>query len=145
MPFPIFPHKTCRSTVYLEGRTDEKYFNKALDVYQYSVPFQFKWIGYLKDNGQEENTGKDALSKAVQFLIARNLSIKNVCLFDCDTNRSKSEVNNVYTRIIPSYKNTKRMKKGIENALILDNIDTSPFYCSKIKEGDYGDDNTITI
>ena len=35
------------------------------------------------------------------------------------------------------------MKIGIENALVLDNIDLSSFYSTKIKEGDYGDDNTI--
>lgn len=45
-------------TVYLEGRTDEKYFNKALEVYDYTVSFSFKWVGYQKDNGQEENSGK---------------------------------------------------------------------------------------
>ena len=35
------------------------------------------------------------------------------------------------------------MKKGIENALVLDSFDVSPYYSTKIKEGDYGDDNTI--
>ncbi len=35
------------------------------------------------------------------------------------------------------------MQKGIENALELDSIDVTPFYSSKVKEGDYGDDNTI--
>ena len=35
------------------------------------------------------------------------------------------------------------MKIGIENALVLDEIDTNPFYSKKVKEGDYGDDNTI--
>lgn len=39
--------------------------------------------------------------------------------------------------------NSKRMKKGIENALILDSVDVTPYYSSKVKEGDYGDDNTI--
>lgn len=130
-------------TVYLEGRTDEKYFNKALEVFGYSVPFQFKWVGYMKDAKNEENTGKDALNKAAHFLIGRNLSTKNVCLFDCDTGRSESERNNVYIRVLPTFSSTKKMKKGIENALILDSIDTSPYYSSKIKEGDYGDDNTI--
>lgn len=130
-------------TVYLEGRTDEKYFKKALNVYGYNVPFQFRWVGYMKDAKNEENTGKDALNKAVQFLIGRNLPIKNVCLFDCDTSRSEAVRNNVYTRVIPTYQNTKRMKKGIENALVLDSIDVTPFYSTKIKVGDYGDDNTI--
>lgn len=35
------------------------------------------------------------------------------------------------------------MKIGIENALVLDEIDTDSFYSKKVKEGDYGDDNTI--
>lgn len=132
-----------KPTVYLEGRTDEKYFNKALKIYKYSVPFRFRWVGYLNENGQEENTGKDALNKAVHFLISRDLSIKNVCLFDCDTNRKESEKNNVFTRVIQPYDNTKHMKKGIENALVLDNIDVNQFYFQKTKEGDYGENNTI--
>ena len=121
----------------------QKYFKKALEVFGYDVPFQFRWVGYMKDAKNEENTGKDALNKAVQFLIGRNLPIKNVCLFDCDTSRSETVRNNVYTRVIPTYANSKRMKKGIENALVLDSIDVSPYYSSKVKEGDYGDDNTI--
>ena len=132
-----------KPTVYLEGRTDEKYFQKALEVFGYDVSFQFRWVGYMKDDKHEENTGKDALNKAVQFLIGRNLPVKNVCLFDCDTSRSETVRNNVYTCVLPKYENAKRMQKGIENALELDSIDVTPFYSSKVKEGDYGDDNTI--
>lgn len=132
------------STVYLEGRTDEKYFKKALEVYDYTVPFSFKWIGYLKDNGQEENTGKDALNKAHQFLVGRNLMKKNVCLFDCDTGRNECMKNNAYIRVMPTYSNSKGMEKGIENALVLDDIDVSPFYFSRVKKGDYGGTTTIT-
>ena len=35
------------------------------------------------------------------------------------------------------------MKRGIENALVLDNIDLSPYYSSKTKYGDYGEAKTI--
>ncbi len=131
-------------TVYVEGRTDEKYFKKALDVFDYDVPFQFKWIGHIGKNGQEENSGASALNKAVSFLIGQNCPVRIVCLFDCDTKREETETNNIYTRVIPCYTNSKRMKKGIENALILDTIDTAPFYSITVKEGDYGDDNTIS-
>lgn len=131
-------------TVFLEGRTDEKYFTKAAEIYNINLPFKFQWIGYMKDEKNEENTGKDALNKAVHFLIGRNLPIKNVCLFDCDTNRIKTDNKNVFTRVMPTYQNSSKMKKGIENALILDGIDLTEFYSTKIKEGDYGDDNTIT-
>lgn len=128
------------STVYLEGRTDEKYFNKALEVYDYTVPFSFRWVGYQKDNGQEENTGKTALDKAYLFLIGRNLLEKNVCLFDCDTGRKECMKNNTYIRVIPTFSNSKGMQKGIENALVLDDIDMSSFYLSRTIKGDYGDD-----
>lgn len=133
-----------KSVVYLEGRTDELYFKKAIEVFGYTdLPFEFQWIGYMKNEKDEENTGKDALNKAVAFLIGRKLSTKNICLFDCDTSKTESVKNNVYTRVIPTYSNSKKMKKGIENALVLDSFDVSPYYSTKIKEGDYGDDNTI--
>lgn len=132
-----------KSTVYLEGRTDEMYFKKALEVYGCEVPFEFRWVGYIDAKGQEANTGKDALNKAAQFLISQNLVAKNVCLFDCDTSQQEREYNNTYVRVIPRYENKKRMKIGIENALVLDKVDTTSFYEKKVKEGNYGDDNTI--
>lgn len=141
--FSIHNFAVDDSFVYLEGRTDEKYFNRALEVFNLDVPFKFKWIGYCGDNGQEEFTGKDALNKAVHFLISNKFEKKNVCLFDCDTQRVEQEKNNVFVRVVDTYENSKSMKKGIENALVLDNVDITEFYCSKIKEGDYGDNNTI--
>lgn len=57
--FSIQGFAADKPTVYLEGRTDEKYFKKALEVFGYDVPFQFKWVGYMKDAKNEENTGKD--------------------------------------------------------------------------------------
>ena len=72
-----------------------------------------------------------------------NLPYKNVFLFDCDTNRENKEQNNVYIRTVHWYKNAKHVKKGIENALILDNIELAPYYSMTIKEGDYGENNQI--
>ena len=133
-----------KSAVYLEGRTDEMYFCRAVEVYKLKVPFSFKWVGFINEKGQEENTGKDNLQKAYQFLVGRDLAIKNVCLFDCDTSRGESEKNNVYIRTIQTYKNNKNIKKGIENALILDSVCMDDFYVKKNKEGDYGDISVIT-
>ncbi len=130
--------------VYLEGRTDEKYFNKAIEVFDYSdLPFKFKWIGYLDDSGNEVNTGKDSLGKAAHFLISLNRTVKTVCLFDCDTSRSETEKNNVISYALNTYQNKKGMKKGIENALILDNIDLKSYYSSRTKYGDYGEEKII--
>ncbi len=142
--FSINDFSKDKAVVYLEGRTDEKYFKKAAEIFGYTdLPFEFQWIGHMKNGKDEEYTGKDALNKAVAFLIGRNLSAKNICLFDCDTSKVESVQNNVYTRVIPTYISSKKMKKGIENALVLDDVDVTPYYSSKIKEGDYGDDNTI--
>lgn len=142
--FSIQNFSSNKSVVYLEGRTDEKYFKKAAEVFKYDrLPFEFQWVGYMKNEKDEENSGKDALNKAAAFLIGRKLSVKNVCLFDCDTAKQETERNNVYTRVLPTYINSKHMKKGIENALILDTVDITPYYSTKTKEGDYGDNNTI--
>lgn len=132
------------SIVYLEGRTDEKYFNKAVEVFEIDLPFKFKWIGYIDENGNECNTGYTSLNNAFNLLVSQNLQYKNVCLYDCDTNKPDSEKNNIYIRCMPKYQNSKNMKKGIENALVLDDIDITSFYSEKIKEGDYGNDSTIS-
>lgn len=130
-------------TVYLEGRTDEKYFNKAIEVFGCKIPFRFKWVGYLDDNGQEVNTGKDSVKKAAQFLIAQNLSIKNVCLLDCDAKHKTESRNNVTIESIPSYENSKDISIGIENALALDTIDVDQFRTSKDEIDGYGGKKTI--
>ncbi len=136
--FSICDFSEEKSTVYLEGRTDEKYFNKALEVFDLNVPFQFKWVGYMDENGQEVNSGEKSVDSAFRFLVAKNLSIKNFCLKDCDTKREKKKTGNVVALSIPYYENSKGMKKGIENALVLDRIDMTAYYSIKEKEGDYG-------
>ena len=132
-----------KPTVYLEGRTDELYFNKTLEVFCFDVPFQFKWIGYIDATGQEANTGKDALSKAATFLISRNLKTKNVCLFDCDTNKQAKAENNLIIRSIPKFENTKGISIGIENALVLDDIDIEPYKKQHIETDGYGIEKRI--
>lgn len=142
--FSVYDFTQSVPTVYVEGRTDEKYFNKALEVFGYTVSFKFKWIGHIGKNGQEENTGKDALDRAAQFLKSSNFSIKIVLLYDCDVNKKDESDNNVYIKTMPMYDNIKKMKKGIENALVLDNVDLSSYYHIKIKEGDYGNDTQVS-
>lgn len=142
--FSINFFNTNESIIYLEGRTDEKYLNKAIEVFNINVPFKFKWVGYINDNGQESNTGASSLDKAFQFLVSQNLQYKNACLYDCDTNKQEIEKNNVFVRCIPLFENSKNIKKGIENALILNNVDISAFYEEKQKIGDYGENSTIS-
>lgn len=141
--FSIKDFSVDKPTVYLEGRTDEKYFNKALEVFGLNVPFQFKWVGYMDDRGQEVNTGDKSVDAAYQFLVSGNLPIKNFCVKDCDTRREATSKNNVTILSIPQYDNSKGMRKGIENALVLDNIDLTPYYTEKNTVGDYGESKTI--
>lgn len=130
-------------TVYLEGRTDEKYFSRVVQAFGMDVPFRFKWVGYMDEKGQEANTGDKSVDAAYQFLVARNLPIHNFCLKDCDTNRQPKKKNNVTILSIPPYKNAKGIKKGIENALIFDRIDLTPFYSLKTTTGEYGEKKEI--
>ena len=132
-------------TVYLEGRTDEKYFTKALDVFGYSdIPFRFKWIGYIDDNGQERFTGDKSLNQAFDFLVSKNLPYKNVLLYDCDTNKPKINKNNVITLCMQKFENHRGFTIGVENTLILDDS----FEVDKYKKtteiiDDYGCKNII--
>lgn len=131
-------------TMYVEGRTDEKYIKKAAEIYGLTLPFEVKWIGHIDANGQESNTGYDALNKAKEFLIAHSdKTIKTILLYDCDTNKKDEDCGNIYIRHLPKYESTKNIKKGIENSLILDDIDLSQFYHSKISTGDYGEEKSI--
>lgn len=130
--------------VYLEGRTDEMYFNKAIEVYGYeNVPFEFKWVGYIDNKGQEVNTGKESLNKAEQFLIAQNNIFKNVCLFDSDAHRELKSDNNVISKSIKVYENPRGIKVGIENALVFDRIDLDKYYSKIEKTTDTGGKRVI--
>ena len=141
--FSISDFMNDTNTVYLEGRTDEKYFNKAIEVYGCNTELKFKWIGHLDDRGQEANTGSGALDKARQFLIGKEFNNKIVLLYDCDTKKDNLVEGKLYTSTIPYFDNARGMKKGVENALILNDIDTEPYYKKKTKHDDYGGETTI--
>ena len=125
-------------TVFLEGRTDEYYFKKTISAFNLVTQFNYKWIGYIDSNGQERNTGSKALDHAFDFLKARNIGNKYVLFYDCDAKKSPCREGNISVMCAQEYSSTKGMNKGVENALILDSIDTTQFYKKKIKEQDYG-------
>ena len=126
-------------TLYVEGRTDEKYIKKAAEVYGFALPFEVKWIGHIDANGNEANTGFTALNKAKEFLMTQGGAVKTLLLYDCDTNKRDENYGNVYVRHLPKYESAKKMNKGIENALILDAVDIDRFYNNKMDVGDYGE------
>lgn len=55
-------------TVYVEGRTDEKYLKRAQGVFGGNYSFSIKWVGRIDSAGQERNTGSSALAKAFDLL-----------------------------------------------------------------------------
>lgn len=142
--FEIHDFDSGNPTVYLEGRTDEKYFRKTAEIFDMDLPFQFRWIGYMDANGQEVNTGKDSINRAIQFLIAQNLPFVNIALLDSDTKKKTDSQNNVIVTSIPQYENSKGMKVGIENALVLDDVDLNQFRIQKESVDDYGGTKLIT-
>ena len=142
--FSIRDFSSDTPTVYLEGRTDEKYFARALEVFGYNGPVKFKWVGHLDANGQERCTGASSLNNAYEFLIGRECQARSVFLFDSDTKRKEVRNGNVLAFAVPEFDNAKNMKKGIENALVLDGVEMGPFYEKKEKVGDYGEPKSIS-
>lgn len=125
--------------VYLEGRTDEKYFRKALEVFGFeNENIDFQWIGHIDSKGNEAFTGSGSLNYGMQFITGRKPLILHFFLFDCDTKREESDNGNIVSITVPYFDNHIIMNKGIENALELDDIDISAFYEEHIKNGDYG-------
>ena len=136
--FHIYGFNPDRITVYLEGPTDEKYFKKTVEVFDLDVDFDFKWIGYQDEKGNEKNTGCQPLKQAAEFLRAQKKSDKSVFLFDCDVKGDMYKYNNVITIRIPEYDNPSNIRKGIENALILDDIDVEKFRLYHEETDGYG-------
>jgi predicted ATPase len=67
-----------KTTVFLEGETDEKYYNKCLEVFgKMHLPVEFKWIGRRNENGNAENTGSTALNQVKTFYTANMEQIKS--------------------------------------------------------------------
>lgn len=130
-------------TVYVEGRTDEKYLKRAQGVFGGNYSFSIKWVGRIDSAGQERNTGSSALAKAFDFLVAQNLSYPNACLFDCDTKREPEREASVLSTTLSQFENSNGIFRGIENALILEKEYLEPFYIEKEEITDYGGKNRI--
>jgi hypothetical protein len=122
--------------VYVEGRTDEKYFNRAMEVFKFrNLPVRFKWIGHLEKNGNEAFSGSSALTHAIGFLRGSPPRNSVVFLYDCDTNQQEFSNGNLFVRVMP-YHPDNSMNKGIENAICWDGFDCDRFYTVSKKKGD---------
>lgn len=125
-------------TVFVEGQTDERYMNKAMEVFGCAESFIFREIGSSNEQGSRAS-GETNMQHVFEFLSIHQPPVKKAFLFDCDVKCEKSEVGNVLRLKHPARKNSKGLSKGIENALVLDNINISGFYINHEKVGPYGE------
>ena len=83
------------------------------------------------------------VKRLIQEKISRQLSARSVCLYDCDTNKPKKEVNNVITMSLPKYENDKGIRIGVENALVFGDIDVEPYKKQRVEVDGYGIEKRI--
>lgn len=136
-----------KTTVFLEGETDEKYYNKCLEIFNKTQqPIEFKWIGRINEKGNAENTGDTALNQAKTFFTANMEQIKSkiVLFYDSDTNKPEEDIENLSIRKMKVNDENLTFKIGVENLLTLDqNIDFPSFYKQRTKIDDYGAESII--
>ncbi len=136
-----------RPVVYVEGKTDERYFSEAATVFGMALPFDFCWIGHVGEKGQEQNTGDKALTHAASYFKAHNPPVKVVIQYDCDKKHDVEQQGNLIIRSVAEYlHNAKKCKKGTENALVLDRIDDKrwdTFFERKEEDKGYGKPTVI--
>nr|DAL77338.1 MAG TPA: AAA domain protein [Caudoviricetes sp.] len=134
-------------TVFVEGETDEQYFNKALKLfYPSNTTLVFKWIGRKTAQDKAENTGDKALNNARALFMAHPTFISNrvVLLYDCDTNKPEENNAKLYIRSMVKNSSNTLYKKGAENLLVLPlDFDPQLYYSTIIKQDDYGAESTI--
>ncbi|PKA82789.1 putative ATP-binding protein involved in virulence [Ulvibacter sp. MAR_2010_11] len=133
--------------VLLEGETDEKYYNKAVEIFGIDEnSIDFKWIGRINENGNAENTGNSALNQAKTFFRANPnmLTGKVILLYDSDTDKPEETFNNLEIRIMPKNEHNNLYLIGIENLLVLpDDFDKELFYKVKTRTDKYGAESLI--
>lgn len=143
--YMLDPSKT---TVFVEGATDEKYYSRAMDVFEYDKSkIVFKWIGQNVSKGNAENTGDKALNSAMSFFKANLCMInsKVALLYDSDTSKPEEDIaNKLFIRTMPKKLSNELYKKGIENLLVLPaDFNKDNYYSTRVKEDDYGAESII--
>ncbi len=130
------------TNVFLEGETDELYYNKAIEVYDFDKSsIRFGWIGRNIKKGQTENTGDKALNHAALFFKSNPHIIKSniVLLYDCDTNKPEEDIEKLHIRKMQNNGSNSQYKIGVENLLNLpNNFNGEQFYTLTTKLDDYG-------
>jgi predicted ATP-dependent endonuclease of OLD family len=134
-------------TVFVEGETDEKYFKKAIEIYEADANIiDFKWIGRINESGNAENTGDSALNQVRKFFRANMDMVvgKVVLLYDNDTNKQEETFDNLEVRKMATNNLNTIYEIGIENLLIIpDSFDKEQYYKEREKKDKYGAESII--
>ena len=150
--FNVEPLSTDKKViVFLEGETDEMYYNKTLEVFGLdSSKISFNWIGHYvgleKDRAQ--NTGDKALNNAYSFFLANPFIMqgkKVYLLYDCDTNKYESQEGSLFVGIMTKNEEAANYQVGVENLLVLPTkFEYKKYYKSYNKVDEYGAKSSIT-
>ncbi|MFD1000353.1 AAA family ATPase [Ohtaekwangia kribbensis] len=138
----------AKNKLFVEGETDEKYFNTAKTIFGLSdsLSFDISWIGRINETGSPEFTGDTALNQARSLFLANAdlLQAKIVLYYDSDTNKPEENHKHLLVRKMPKNTTNETFKIGIENLLDLPKeLDKGQFYSEKVKIDDYGGKSTI--
>ena len=129
-------------TVFVEGETDEKYFNTYIERFlRPSVDIRFQWIGAYNNKGNAFNTGDSGLNNLAAFLKAhyKMISEKVVLLYDSDTNKQEETFGNISIMRMPINSENTLYEIGVENLLELPNdFPQEEFYKETRKKDKYG-------
>lgn len=117
--------QNSRNTIYVEGKTDEQYIKKALEVFEVDTTnLEISYIGKDSHNGNM-GTGETNLDGAIQYLRNNHTKYSNkfCILYDCDVKDTKcnSQLEVPRKLIIRKHtqlSNNRNMTKGVENLLV---------------------------
>lgn len=145
--FNIEDFKHNKNILFTEGKTDAKYFKKAIEIFfKGKVDFEVKWIGKENEKGNPINTGKDALNNVERLLDTNPGMFENVIglLYDCDTNKVVKETD-LYFEYCLENNPQQHYKIGVENLLNLPaDFDYAKFYSESKSEDGYGAPKSIS-
>ncbi len=139
--FNIEDFRLNKNILFTEGKTDEKYLKKAIEIFfEGQVDFEVKWIGKENEKGNPINTGKDALNNVERLLDTNPGMFGTVIglLYDCDTNKKDKETNTYFEYCLENIPH-QHYKIGVENLLNLpSDFDYDEFYSESKSVDDYG-------
>jgi hypothetical protein len=144
--FNVTPLQTEKKVIiFLEGETDELYFNKAMEVFGIDdTKLSFNWIGHYSGGNKRkaENTGDTALNNAASFFRANPLMMngkKVYLLYDCDTKKTYSQEGCLIVGAMTKNNHATVYMIGVENLLELPaDFEYDKFYKNTTKTNNYG-------